>query len=237
MSQSYQLRVHPRARHVRLRLDPREGLIVTVPPRFDQRRIPALLEQRRDWIQTVKHRQAAERAAADPTLLGRRPRRIELAAIGRAWDVDYRASTDQRQRLRCAEGRLVLELPPAPDEVLDELIALLLRRWLARQARVFLVDELARLAKRHGLRYRDVSIRHQRTRWGSCSGQGRISLNARLMFCTPDLCEYVLIHELVHTEHPDHSKRFWSRVGELCPNYLGARNALSQVWQQLPDWA
>lgn len=82
-----------------------------------------------------------------------------------------------------------------------------------------------------------MSIRHQRSRWGSCSASGRISLNARLMFCPPETVRYVLIHELAHTEHLDHSPAFWARVAELMPDHELARRALNRVWQQLPDWA
>ena len=237
MSQPYTVRVHPRARHVRLRLDPRDGLIVTVPPRFDQRRIPRLVAERRDWIDKVSRRHTALRAACPPALLGSHPQRVDLAANGRSWMLDYRNVDDARAGLRETDRCLQLDLPAASPAETNELIAALLRRWLSRQARVFLGCELEDLARRHGFGYSAFSIRHLRSRWGSCSAAGRISLNARLMFCPIDVVRYVLIHELVHTEHLDHSPAFWARVAEFEPDHHAARHYLNRIWQQLPDWA
>lgn len=234
MSQPYIVRVHPRARHVRLRLDPRAGLVVTVPPRFDQRRIPGLLAERRDWIEKVSRRHAALRADCVPALLGARPQRVDLAAMAQSWTLDYRVADDARPRLRETGQRLHLTVPDTAD---DDLVARLLRRWLSAKARVFLGQQLDELARRHGFHYSALGIRHQRSRWGSCSAAGRISLNAKLMFCPIELVRYVLIHELVHTEHLDHSAAFWARVAELDPDYDAARHRLNRIWQQLPDWA
>ncbi len=237
MSQPYTVRVHPRARHVRLRLDPRDGLIVTVPARFDQRRIPGLLEERRDWIEQVSRRHAALRADCAPALLGARPRRVDLAAMAESWTVDYQVAAKPRAHLRENGQRMQLVLPTSPATAADDPVAGLLRRWLSAKARMFLGRQLGELAEQHGFRYRSLGIRYQRSRWGSCSARGNISLNARLMFCPPRAVRYVLIHELVHTEHLNHSPAFWSRVAELMPDYSAAQHSLKQVWQRLPDWA
>lgn len=236
MTLPYEVRVHARARHVRLRVDARQGLIVTVPPRFDQRRIPALLIERREWIDTTRRRQAALRASCDAALLGPCPERIELAAMGRQWSVHYREASRVHPRLLADEQALVVEFSSSHGQDPDAAGAVL-RRWLAGQARAFLGSEVARLARHHGLGFRDVTIRRQRSRWGSCSAQGRLSLNVRLMFCPPRACRYVLIHELAHTEHPDHSPAFWAKVAELMPDYRAARAELGVAWQRLPDWA
>lgn len=236
MSATYTLRVHPRARHVRLRLDPREGLIVTVPPRFDQRRIPGLLAERRDWIEAVGRRHARQREACEPGLLGPLPQRVELPAVERNWRIDYRAG-DRGARLLERGDHLLIGLSESPSLAQAPQVGELLRRWLAGLARAHLGRALDHLAEQHGLRYKRMSIRFQRSRWGSCSARGNISLNARLMFCPPPAVRYVLIHELAHTEHLNHSPAFWARVAELMPDYLQAQHSLKAVWQRLPDWA
>lgn len=236
MSHSYTVRIHPRARHVRLRLDPRAGLIVTVPPRFDQRRIPALLAERREWIEATGQRQASLRAACAPALLGPLPVRVELPAIDRSWRVEYRPAVTAA-RLAERDEQLDIALPEAPVQEQAPVVAGLLRRWLSARARLSLGQELDELAQQHGLAYSRLSIRYQRSRWGSCSARRSISLNARLMFCPPQAMRYVLIHELVHTEHLNHSPAFWARVAELMPDYAVAQHSLKQVWQRLPDWA
>lgn len=233
---AYQVRVHPRARHVRLRMDPRAGLVVTVPARFDRRRIPALLAERADWIAQARQRQSAARDGQDPDVLGLRPRRVALAALDRAWAVAYEPAPQHRLGFREEPERLLLRLPALDAETLDERVAGRLRRWLMERARCHLGARVAALAAEHGFVYRHVQIRNQRSRWGSCSSRGDLSLNARLMFCSPAACDYVLLHELVHTIHPDHSPAFWGRVAELMPDYRRQQDRLKDVWLRLPDW-
>lgn len=80
---------------------------------------------------------------------------------------------------------------------------------LNSQARAFLPPECDSLAKKHGLPYNKVSVRNQKTRWGSCSNQKNISLNWRLIQCPDWIREYVILHELTHTRHLNHSLRYW----------------------------
>jgi predicted metal-dependent hydrolase len=236
MSVPYRIRVHRRARHVRLRIDPHQGLLVTVPSAFDQRRIPELIAQKREWIDSVRARQNRLRRQIDPALLGPRPQRIELPAIALTRAIDYRHGDRRTLGFTERDDRLIVDLPRQTSSWIDERLALRLRRWLFERARAFLtplVDEVARVAD---LSHRGVTIRNQRTRWGSCSGPGRISLNARLLFASARSCRYVVVHELVHTEYPDHSRRFWNRVAELQPDYRRSMAELEAVWQRLPDW-
>ena len=90
-------------------------------------------------------------------------------------------------------------------------------------AREELTARLLTLASEHGLRVRAVTVRDQRTRWGSCSPTGRISLNWRLNQAPPLVRDYVLLHELTHMEHPNHSKRFWRELERVCPWHREAR--------------
>jgi len=233
----HRIRTHPRARHVRLRVDPHQGVIVTVPPGFDKDRVPDLLAERADWLEQVQQRLDRQRAGLDPAVSGRRPERIDLPAFGEYWPVHYRDASGQQARLvRHAEG-LEMHLPAdtGPDDI-DLLVSDRLRRWLMQRARELLVPETRRLAKQHGFRIGRVTVRNQRSRWGSCSGRSNISLNARLLLCSPAACRYVLLHELVHTEHLDHSPAFWRRVAELVPDHRDCSAELRTTWQRLPAW-
>ncbi len=97
-----------------------------------------------------------------------------------------------------------------------------LRRRAARE----LPARLDELARRHGFTVSGVSIRNQRTRWGSCSRSGRVSLNWRLIRLPPDVRDYVLLHELTHLRHLNHSTRFWRELARLCPHCSEARRWL-----------
>jgi predicted metal-dependent hydrolase len=99
------------------------------------------------------------------------------------------------------------------------------RVWRAR-AKAVLPGRLYELADRHGLAVTAVSIRGQKTRWGSCGRNGRISLNWRLMLMPDWVRDYVLVHELMHLRRLDHSPKFWRLVEAACPDYRVARQWL-----------
>jgi predicted metal-dependent hydrolase len=87
---------------------------------------------------------------------------------------------------------------------------------------------LLRLAEYYGLQVSRVSVRNQRSRWGSCSRSGHICLNWRLVLMPDAVCEYVLIHELMHLRRLDHSRHFWQLVAHACPDYEDSRQWLRE---------
>jgi len=99
---------------------------------------------------------------------------------------------------------------------------------LHRLAKVELPEATFRLAKVHGFNPGRVTIRNQKTRWGSCSSTGAISLNWRLIQVPAFVRDYVILHELVHLDHLDHSTRFWERLAKACPNLNAA-----EAWLKL----
>ena len=99
-------------------------------------------------------------------------------------------------------------------------------RALKEQAQRELAPRLLELAALHGLTVTRISIRGQRSRWGSCSPKGHIALNYRLMLTPPHVREYILIHELMHLKQPDHSRTFWRHVEAACPGFRDAERWL-----------
>jgi predicted metal-dependent hydrolase len=103
------------------------------------------------------------------------------------------------------------------------------RRTLIARARRELPPRLLELAAQYGLTVSRISIRNQRSRWGSCSRRGHICLNWRLVTMPEDVKDYVLIHELMHLRRMDHSPKFWKLVAAACPAYQDARRWLRQA--------
>jgi predicted metal-dependent hydrolase len=131
-----------------------------------------------------------------------------FAESQRAW------ITKQRERVERERSRPHCELPP------DVVTAA--RARAARELPVRLLE----LAARHGCHVVRISIRNQRSRWGSCSPNGLICLNWRLVL-TPDwVRDYVLIHELMHLKRMDHSPKFWKLVEAACPDWRAAKKWL-----------
>ncbi len=101
-------------------------------------------------------------------------------------------------------------------------------KTLKIEAKNYLPDRLNYLAKKYGFKYRKVSLRNQKTRFGSCSYFNDISLNINLMRYDFDCIDYVIIHELCHTRVKNHSEKFWIEVGNIIPNYKAIRRKLKQ---------
>ena len=92
-----------------------------------------------------------------------------------------------------------------------------LRRWLVAQAREEFSARLEQISNTTGLEWNGLSIRGQKTRWGSCSAKGNISLNFKMLFLPANLVDHVLLHELVHTRELNHSQRFWALMKKYDP--------------------
>lgn len=222
----YRLQRHPRARRLRLRVERDGSLVVTAPKRLRQGEIDRFVKAQEGWIARVRARLERTREGRDPAISGMRPVCIDLPAIAERWRVIY------------GEGETEIPEPHLrlPADEAAHATARRLQQWLKQRARRTLAPRIDALADAYGFEFQRLSFRNQRSRWGSCSSNGNLSLNAKLLFCSPEACRYVLIHELVHLEHPDHSPGFWARVAELCPGYRQHMQELKTVWNRLPDW-
>ncbi|UCV15782.1 M48 family metallopeptidase [Quatrionicoccus australiensis] len=111
----------------------------------------------------------------------------------------------------------------------------LLEKALREKARSLFVDRLALHAPRLGVASPALRLSSARTRWGSCSHHGGISLNWRLIFMPLPVVDYVVCHELAHLKEMNHSPRFWSVVEQLCPDWRALRIELRQLGRQIPQ--
>lgn len=110
--------------------------------------------------------------------------------------------------------------------------AVVQRHW-RRVAAAELPDRCRALAALHGLTLDRVSVRDQRSRWGSCSARRTVALNWRLVQMPPDVADYVILHELAHLEQPNHSRRFWRKVASICPEWRPAERWLRRHGREL----
>jgi predicted metal-dependent hydrolase len=93
------------------------------------------------------------------------------------------------------------------------------KRWYKEQASSHISARVLNIAGKYGFHYQKIRISSARTRWGSCSSLGTLSFTYRLIMTPPEVVDYVVLHELVHTQVRNHSKKFWSRLGDLMPDY------------------
>jgi len=209
-----------RARRYILRLRPDGTLRVTIPRGGSRAEAARFVAQQQRWVDRERRRVRTTHAApvwTDGTtvLLGGEPVIVRAAAGPLGLDVRY------------AERSLhvpAAALASSPGGDLRPFIERDLRA-LAREA---LPPRLRVLAAAHGLTVTRVTIRSQRSRWGSCSRTGAVALNFRLVQMPPSVCDYVLLHELMHLKQPNHSVRFWRLVEKACPSFREAERWLKR---------
>lgn len=142
----------------------------------------------------------------------------------------------QKYALEVVHGqqkKLVLEDGFKLAESVRENAELVFHNWYRQQARLIIEERLKFFAVKYAFHYDRVRISSARTRWGSCSSKGTLSFSWRLIMTPLDVVDYVVIHELAHTVHHNHSKRFWGLVEKILPDYKERRTRLKQYGQQV----
>jgi predicted metal-dependent hydrolase len=213
----YILRVSAKAKRVRLLVTLETGLEIVVPTWFRASRVPAIVEKNSHWIERAFQKAKAFQGASRPTTIWQIPEEISLPAIDRKWSVVC-CRDDKRTVVVVHEtSTATLSLQGVTEDAAACQTAL--KSWLTQMGKDHLIPWLKQVSERTGLSYSSVSIRQQKTRWGSCSPRGSISINARLLFLPPELVTYVLVHELCHTRELNHSHKFWRLVELYLPDY------------------
>ena len=235
----YRVRRSTRAKHVQLQYGPSKGLEVVLPARARKVDINELLESHRSWVERkLNSAQAAGHVPADlataasiPPL----PKSIELLAVEQHKQICYQldGSIVGRCKPKLVENGSELLLSGYHSR--EQALALL-TNWLREQAKQVLPPWLAALSGKVGLSYRSVGIRGQKTLWGSCSSQKRISLNFKLLFLPEALVEHVLLHELCHLRYLNHSPKFWAFLSRFDPNTLAHRREVRDIERLVPNW-
>ena len=228
---TYTIKESLRAKHVRLSLSVQYGLVVVVPKGFDRGRIPSLLQKKKRWLERTFERIEAQRrvSESEPPL----PERLALQGICEEWTIEYRPRKSSRVTVVERPGSRLLV---SGDIAKVETCRAALRRWLHRKAYIHLTTRLSTLAKERGFEFGRVLVRSQRTRWGSCSKRKTVSLNLKLLFMPQDLVRHVLIHELCHTVHLNHSQKFCALLKHHEPDCKNKEKELRSAGCFVPAW-
>jgi predicted metal-dependent hydrolase len=203
------------ARRYRLTLRRDGTAVATVPARGSQREAERFVAEHADWLARARERQRKRPRSEEIWTPGTRVlwrgelTEIRVAALGEKPAVCLGADVFS---VRSAEGDLRAAL----------------EAQFARRAKVELPARAWELAAETGAAMKQVSVRNQRSRWGSCSARGTVSLNWRLVQTPDSVRDYIIYHELAHLREMNHSDRFWARVAETCPGWREAERWLKR---------
>ena len=204
-------------RSIGLQVSHKDGsLLVRAPRRAHIKDINAFVASKESWILKVQAK-VRERLAKNPVheyrageqflYLGEKFELVIVEAQHPPLTFNEKFYLDRRAR-DAGEGEVLFE------------------RWYKKQARPYLSQRLAELADKYSLRYNKFKLSGAKGRWGSCSTAGNINLTWRLIKLDPEVIDYVIIHELAHLKHHNHSKAFWNEVEKMLPEYKTLRKNL-----------
>ncbi len=206
------------ARAIRLKVDARGALSITLPKRAPLFLARQLLDDSRASIRNSLRKisiQAPVYQHGD--IIGK----VHRLRIEQRDQQDYSHRVDHTELVVCTPIEYV------PTMVQQE-VRTGMSKALRMQARAYLPRRLQALAAQHGFAYQKLRFSSAGTRWGSCSSQGTISLNIWLMQLPFELIDYVMLHELCHTRHMNHSERFWGLLSTYVPQYKDLRHRLKR---------
>ena len=191
----------------------REGQVTIHAPLYAaEGDIRAFVEAKKEWIEKAQGKQQQRREQAPVFAVG-----SEMPYLGRAVLV----STGDVEVAQLHGSQLIL--PKSGDPRRHAL------NWLAQQARELLPDRITQWSKVMGIYPSSLTIANPKTRWGSMKSDGSLRLNVALMHCDPALIDYVIVHELSHMRHMDHSPAFHAHVARYLPDAENRRKALKQL--------
>lgn len=219
--EQYQI-IKSKRKTISLSFDKECNLVVKAPLWVPQRQIEAFVAQKAEWIEATKIRLLCARDKADES-------RIKLESGDTLYFLgDKRILTvirEDRKRAKVIStmGRLLLYVPYEADY---EYKREQLEKWYRKEAAELLKEKAEEFAARLQVTYSDIKIKDQKSRWGSCSSKGNLNFNWRIIMAPEPVCDYVVIHELCHLKHMDHSENFWKLVESICPEYRQYRKYL-----------
>jgi predicted metal-dependent hydrolase len=222
-SDPFAVRVSRRARRLTVRVHVGGRVEIVVPVGVHAHTVRDFVQRFTPWIDRKVAAMQCFAAPTEPV-----PQGVEFAVTGERFGVEWRRGP--RRRIEQSAEHIVLQ---APDE---RSARQQLRGWLKRAAYDRLAPRLIELANALNCAVSRVSIRCQRTRWGSCSTRGTVSLNCSLVFLEWEVVRYLFVHELAHTKHMNHSANFWRLVEKIEPDYRRLDRELLAGWRTVPGW-
>ncbi len=206
----------PRARRYLLRLRAGDQARLVIPRGGSQAEALRFLERSEAWLLDQMSRERNQNHVQQPWTAGTR-------ILFRGEEVPLRVENTGEGLQLCFSDQKI----PLSDVLPD--YRSLVRDYLRQLARRELHDRTMELARVHSITIHRVTVRAQKTRWGSCSIRGTISLNWRLIQASPRVSDYLIIHELMHRREMNHSTRFWKLVANACPDYRLAEQELKKI--------
>ena len=207
-------------------------VFLTTPPHVSEKKIQAFLQESQSWLIQTWNKVYAQNLSGQIPVNGEK---INLPLLNQCVEIVL-VSSNIKNNAAIEIRQLETSSNPVEHQLIvpTEQSGKLLKQWLRDQATLYLPQRLHQLAMQHGFDYSACQVRHAKTRWGSCSAQKSISLNAALILMPVALLDYVVLHELCHTRQLNHSVLFWAEMHHVDAKFMQHRHELREF--KLPTW-
>lgn len=212
MSIEYEI-IRSKRKTISVTVDELGQVKVRAPLRASQKQIDAFVAQNKDWIISRAEKRHAL-AVRHPPIKGTEDELLPYLG----GNISLRKAASARPRL---DGKtlFITDGKDAAEQI---------KRWYKEQAKEILTAITQRVAAEYGFEYSCVKISSSKKRYGSCSEKNNINYSFRLIMFPPECIEYVVVHELCHTVHKNHSAGFWASVAQICPNYKALQRKMTE---------
>lgn len=203
---NYQIKRSKRISGLKIEINQKGEIIATAPNLLPEFMIKKMVESKADWIE--KNLKKVRKYQSDI-------KTDEVYIFDKKYQVKINHQAEKTGIKVWGDKLLINNLSKKTNKQIAEQI----ERFLKNTATKYLVKRTKIISEKMGIKYGRVSIRQQKSRWGSCSSQGNLNFNWRLVHYPPKVIDYVIIHELAHRKELNHSKRFWDIVRKYDPEY------------------
>jgi predicted metal-dependent hydrolase len=218
----YTHKTHPRSRSIKIKIESSGEVVVVTPKRVSQRSIDAFIQQQAVWINQhlAKIKLKKNSSETDTTVM----------LFGKKYQKTMITTGEIPRGVSIKGNQLLISIPNldmAPSHI-QEKQQTYIERFLKNTAEQYIVPRTHQLAKIMNTQFGTITLRQQKSRWGSCSSQGNLNFNWRLIHAPTEVIDYVIIHELAHRHHMNHSSAFWHLVAQYDPEHTKHRGWLKR---------
>lgn len=216
---AYTHKTHPRSRSIKIKVEANGEVVVVTPKRFSQRAVDRFVSEQQSWIeaQIQKIQQKKQFTETDTT----------ICIFGNKYQKKFVQDENITAGISIHNSSFIINTPPhrhldkkQQQDKID--------RFLRNTAEKYIVPRTHQLGEKMSTTFGKITLRQQKTRWGSCSSKGNLNFNWRLVHAPTHIIDYVIIHELAHRTHLDHSTAFWNLVEKYDPDYHKHRGWLKR---------